>query len=71
VSFLVLSGTGRLLQEEMVGAHMQTRLDRALAQPATSLQFRRTSVRTMAAIAAPPKTKLNTQKSEEVSPWQA
>ncbi|KAK9908274.1 hypothetical protein WJX75_005325 [Coccomyxa subellipsoidea] len=53
-------------QEEMVGAHMQTRLDRALAQPATSLQFRRTSVRTMAAIAAPPKTKLNTQKSEEI-----
>ena len=71
VSFLALSGTGCLLQEEMVAAHFQTRLDRALAQPATSLQSRRTSVRTMAAIAAPPRTKLNTQKSEEVSPWQA
>ena len=47
---------------------LHPRLDRALVHTAHSLPARcgRTCVRTMAVVAAPPKAKLVTDKSEEV-----
>ena len=51
----------------MTATHMHTRLDRALlAQPASVPRCKRAAVKTLGAIAAPPKTKLNTEKSEKV-----
>lgn len=51
----------------MPATFTQTRLDRAFVQPAAAPCSRRGVIKPMAAIAAPTKTKLNTQKSEEVS----
>lgn len=52
----------------MPATHMQTRLDKAFVQPATVTPRRcRSTVKPLAAIAAPAKTKLNTEKSEQVS----
>ena len=50
----------------MRAANLHTRLDRAFAQPSATPRCRRSAVSTRAAIAAPAKTKVNTQKSEEV-----
>lgn len=59
---IVSAGAGR-----MPVISTPTRFDRAFVQPAATQCCRRGVIKPMAAIAAPPKTKLNTQKSEEVS----
>ncbi len=51
----------------MPATFMQPRLNRAFVQPAAAPCCRQGVIKPVAAIAALAKTKLNTQKSEEVS----
>jgi hypothetical protein len=55
----------------MQATQMSAHLDRAFAQPSATLnpKHRRAPLKVQAAISAPPKTALKTERSEQVCPW--